>query len=163
MKKNLSKVEVQFNLRVPHELKEKVKTSAFDNNRSINAEAILRLHDSFSVSKENLSQIIKELENICKQYETSPRREAIAKRLNQCLIQMNNGLSRKVKPARIARDLGEEYAEPMENFFEGKTEPSFKQLKILAAYFDVDPDWLLFGNDHESLERMSDHLNRNTQ
>lgn len=50
--------DIQFNLRIPENLKEKIKEAAFKNGRSINAEAQYRLEQSFqtdSVSKPFLS------------------------------------------------------------------------------------------------------------
>ena len=43
--------DVQFNLRIPEELKEKVKKAAQESGRSINAEAQYRLEQSFSQSE----------------------------------------------------------------------------------------------------------------
>ena len=42
--------DIQFNLRIPEELKEKIKESAIENGRSINAEAQYRLEQSFTNS-----------------------------------------------------------------------------------------------------------------
>lgn len=39
--------DIQFNLRIPKELKEKIKDAATENGRSINAEAQYRLEKSF--------------------------------------------------------------------------------------------------------------------
>ena len=39
--------DVQFNLRIPDELKERVKSAAKESGRSINAEAQYRLEQSF--------------------------------------------------------------------------------------------------------------------
>ncbi len=55
--------DVQFNLRIPSELKEKVKRAAEQSGRSINAEAQYRLEQSFNqpsvaeLSMEQLEQI----------------------------------------------------------------------------------------------------------
>lgn len=43
--------DIQFNLRIPEELKEKIKEAASQSGRSINAEAQLRLEESFNPSK----------------------------------------------------------------------------------------------------------------
>ncbi|NIE95189.1 Arc family DNA-binding protein [Acinetobacter sp. Tr-809] len=40
--------DIQFNLRIPEELKEKIKEAALENGRSINAEAQMRLEQSFT-------------------------------------------------------------------------------------------------------------------
>ncbi|GAA5559894.1 hypothetical protein Asch03_02091 [Acinetobacter schindleri] len=46
--------EVQFNLRIPAALKEKIADAAKSNSRSINAEAQLRLEDSLHKPEDNL-------------------------------------------------------------------------------------------------------------
>lgn len=43
--------DIQFNLRIPEELKEKIKEAASNSGRSINAEAQLRLEESFKDKK----------------------------------------------------------------------------------------------------------------
>ena len=43
----MSKKDIQFNLRIPEELKAKIDAAAKANQRSINAEATSRLYDSF--------------------------------------------------------------------------------------------------------------------
>lgn len=143
----MSKVDIQFNLRVPSELKERIEISAKDNNRSINAEAVSRLYNSFSESQQNLSDSIKAFEEILRKNRPSSRRKKIAFRLNECLNQINDALTsnKQLQPARIAKNLGENYAEPMENFFMGIEEPSFLQLENLAKYLNVNSDWLSFG------------------
>lgn len=47
--------DIQFNLRIPEELKDKIKLAANENGRSINAEAQFRLEQSFEISKSNNS------------------------------------------------------------------------------------------------------------
>ena len=143
----MSKVDIQFNLRVPSELKEKIEVSAQHNNRSINAEAVSRLYNSFSESQQNLSASIKAFEEMLRQNRPSSRRTKIAARLNISLEKVNEALtySKKLSPARIAKNMGNNYAEPMENFFMGLEEPSFSQLENIAEYLNINSDWLLFG------------------
>lgn len=143
----MSKVDIQFNLRVPSELKTKIEVSAHNNNRSINAEAVSRLYNSFSESQQNLSDSIKAFEEILRKNRPSSRRTEIASRLNITLEKINNALtySKKLSPARIAKNMGENYAEPTENFFKGIEEPSFSQLENIAKHLNINPEWLLFG------------------
>lgn len=49
----LAMADIQFNLRIPAELKERIAESAKENNRSINAEAQSRLEKSFEPYAEN--------------------------------------------------------------------------------------------------------------
>ena len=44
----MAKTDIQFNLRIPEELKFKIESSAKSNSRSINAEALVRLEKSFT-------------------------------------------------------------------------------------------------------------------
>jgi len=50
----MARNDPQMNLRVPMELKEKIEKSAFDSGRSINAEAVFRLEQSFTQDKKLL-------------------------------------------------------------------------------------------------------------
>ena len=43
----MARNDPQMNLRVPVELKEKIERAAFENNRTITAEAVARLEESF--------------------------------------------------------------------------------------------------------------------
>jgi len=58
--------DIQFNLRIPEELKEKIKQAATESGRSINAEAQYRLEESFSEEK-GLSPELSELLNLTTQ------------------------------------------------------------------------------------------------
>lgn len=46
----MARSDPQFNLRVPVELKQKVEDAAKESGRSINAEAVYRLEQSFEIS-----------------------------------------------------------------------------------------------------------------
>lgn len=47
----MARNDPQMNLRVPVELKEKIEKAAFDNGRTITAEAVFRLEESFLATK----------------------------------------------------------------------------------------------------------------
>ncbi|WEH93052.1 Arc family DNA-binding protein [Acinetobacter soli] len=51
--------DIQFNLRIPEELKDKIKDAASQSGRSINAEAQMRLEESFTVPQET-SRLLQE-------------------------------------------------------------------------------------------------------
>jgi len=68
----MARTDPQFNLRVPQELKQQVENAAKESGRSINAEAVFRLEQSFksgigdleSVPLEKLLAVVmKKLEN----------------------------------------------------------------------------------------------------
>ncbi|WP_288390325.1 Arc family DNA-binding protein [uncultured Acinetobacter sp.] len=143
----MAKTETQFNLRVPLELKEQIDKSAKQSGRSINAEAVLRLNESYLFDQRTSSENLKALEAILMRSAPSSRCSVIAERLNIILDEINAmPIFPKLQPARIAKAIGEEYAENVENWFAGKQEPSFKQLENIAAYLGVNSDWLLFGD-----------------
>lgn len=54
----MARNDLQMNLRVPVELKEKIEKTAFDNGRTITAEAVFRLEESFlaTATTNNTSQ-----------------------------------------------------------------------------------------------------------
>lgn len=79
--------------------------------------------------------------------ERSARRIDVSARLRDLLDQVNNALhGRQIKPSHIAQDIGEDYAEGVENWFSGEQEPSFKQLDAIAGYLGSDSAWLQHGD-----------------
>jgi len=53
----MARTDPQFNLRVPIELKQQVENAAKESGRSINAEAVFRLEQSFRNEIENLESV----------------------------------------------------------------------------------------------------------
>lgn len=143
----MSKIDVQFNLRVPSNLKGQVELAAKENNRSINAEAIARLESSFQVSNQDLSVALKVFEQLLLAKTTSPRKQELAERLNLAMNHVNHlpKIRADLSPARIANELGEEYGEDFELYFSGQLEASFGQLEKIADYLGIDATWLKFG------------------
>lgn len=143
----MSKADVQFNLRVPNDLKEKVESAAKENGRSINAEAIARLESSFQASNQDLSVALRVFEQLLLAKTASPRKQELAERLNLAMNHINQlpRICANLSPARIACDLGAEYGEDFELYFSGQLEASFLQLEKISTYFGVDPMWLKFG------------------
>ncbi|WP_151959328.1 Arc family DNA-binding protein [Acinetobacter bereziniae] len=47
----MSRADPQINIRVPIELKKEIEHAAINNSRSINAEVVVRLQDSFKANK----------------------------------------------------------------------------------------------------------------
>lgn len=144
----MAKQEIQFNLRIPKELKEQVEISAKQNNRSINAEATSRLENSFVINHIDIHESIKLLEDFFVKHKASNRKNTIAQRLKQSINTINTISPTAITPAHIAKEIGENYAEPMENFIEGLEEPSFTQLEKIAMYLNVNPKWLQFGDQN---------------
>ncbi|ENX58793.1 MULTISPECIES: Arc family DNA-binding protein [Acinetobacter] len=53
----MARNDPQMNLRVPMELKENIEKAAFENGRTITAEAVYRLEQSFEKSQSQESEI----------------------------------------------------------------------------------------------------------
>lgn len=66
----MSRADPQINIRVPIELKKDIEHAAINNSRSINAEAVLRLQESFKANKLDKSTLSTEelLEEITKRF-----------------------------------------------------------------------------------------------
>lgn len=61
----MARNDPQMNLRVPVGLKEKIEKAAFENNRTITAEAISRLEQSFAQSSQGeISELKQQLERM---------------------------------------------------------------------------------------------------
>lgn len=54
----MARNDPQMNLRVPMELKEKIEKAALDNGRTITAEAVYRLENSFEGNSYNFNKTI---------------------------------------------------------------------------------------------------------
>lgn len=54
----MARNDPQMNLRVPMELKEKIEKAALDNGRTITAEAVYRLENSFENNSYNFNKAI---------------------------------------------------------------------------------------------------------
>lgn len=74
----MARNDPQMNLRVPMELKEKIEKAALDNGRTITAEAVYRLENSFASEKppaqyvdvsKALSMIFEEIQDLKKNQE----------------------------------------------------------------------------------------------
>lgn len=138
--------EVQVNLRLPRPLKDKIHLHAKDNNRSLNAELVERLMNSFVTLNDNYQNVVEAVNELANRFQTSERISDISARLNFLLEGTRKmPLAPYLTPSLIAKKLGYEYATETEKWFKGKAEPSFSQLKLLANYFGCNDNWLQFG------------------
>lgn len=66
----MSRTDPQINIRVPIELKKEIEHAAINNSRSINAEVVLRLKESFKKNKVNKPALSTEelLEELTKRF-----------------------------------------------------------------------------------------------
>lgn len=78
----------------------------------------------------------------------STRRLATAERLRSALAMVNSvRFGRQFNPSHIAFEIGEDYGEPVEEWFTGEREPSFSQLASVANLFGVEKRWLQFADE----------------
>ncbi|HAV4987780.1 TPA: Arc family DNA-binding protein [Acinetobacter nosocomialis] len=59
----MARNDPQMNLRVPMDLKEKIEKAAFDNGRTITAEAVYRLEQSFEQNS-NQNEVLQKMEEL---------------------------------------------------------------------------------------------------
>lgn len=137
--------EVQVNLRLPIELKERIHNEARKNNRSLNAELGDRLQKSFVGLDDAHFDILDKLEELITRHQASNRTKNIGDKLNSLLGELFHIPSAPyLTPALIAHDLGFDRASMVEKWFQGRLEPTFAQLDMLAHFLGASPEWLSF-------------------
>ena len=146
--KHMDQDSAQYKLRLPAELKQQIEASAKDANRSMNADIVARLQDSFNNESRDMLRSVHALEAVLlRNSSLSTRRTEVSQRLRQLLEQVNQvRRGRPFQPSHIAQAIGIEYAEIVENWFAGKLEPSFSQLASIATYLGCNITWLQHGD-----------------
>ncbi|MDD2915589.1 MAG: hypothetical protein PHP70_09745 [Gallionella sp.] len=118
---------------IPAAIWEGLETLAHQHERSLEGEARYALQSW--------------VEPLIQQKERSARRIEVSARLRDLLEQTNKTVrGRPIKPSHIAQEIGEDYAEGVENWFSGEQEPSFKQLDAIATYLGGESVWLRHGD-----------------
>lgn len=142
----MSKKDIQFNLRVPEELKNKIDEASKFNQRSINAEATSRLYDSFVMNDNIQVEAAKVVESFLRSRSPTERKKNVAERLNFLLNELKKiRCFSEFTIAELAFEIGESAADEAEAWFRAELEPTFGQLEKIAAHASADPSWLLFG------------------
>ena len=142
----MSKKDIQFNLRIPEELKAKIDAAAKANQRSINAEATSRLYDSFVMNDNIQVEAAKIVENFLRARSPTERKKVVAERLNFVLSELKKIYHfNEFTIAELAFKINEDTADEAEAWFRAELEPTFGQLKKIAQHTSVNPNWLLFG------------------
>ncbi|MDO4895360.1 Arc family DNA-binding protein [Moraxella sp.] len=137
--------DIQVNLRIPPDLKQKLLEQAQFHGRSLNLEMNYRLVNSFSTPNDSYADIMQKLDEIVARHHKTKRLGAVQERLNTALFELGKvPMVRQLSPARIAYDLGYERADEVVRWFDGDLEPTFAQLKQLAGYLGCDAEWLMF-------------------
>lgn len=136
---------IQFNLRIPIELKDLIFESSQANGRSINAEAQYRLEQSFESQGGSYNETINELKSLLDAHLRSDRLDLISQKL-QFILSEAQAINSLYTPSisRTAEALGYDKAGLIEDWFKGRKEPSFEELKKLAEYFGCQTDWLIY-------------------
>jgi hypothetical protein len=142
----MGKKDIQFNLRIPEELKNKVDAAAKANQRSINAEATSRLYDSFVMNDNIQVEAAKIIENFLRSRSPTERKKVVAERLNFVLSELKKiPHFREFTIAELAFEIGEDTADEAEAWFRAELEPTFSQLEKIAQHTSANPNWLFFG------------------
>ena len=142
----MGKKDIQFNLRIPEELKNKVDAAAKANQRSINAEATSRLYDSFVMNDNIKVEAAKIVENFLRARSPTERKKVVAERLNFVLSELKKIYHfNEFTIAELAFEINEDTADEAEAWFRAELEPTFGQLEKIAQHTSVNPNWLLFG------------------
>lgn len=104
---------------IPSEVWAGLESLAAQNDRSTEAEARHALRNW--------------VEPRLQKQERSARRTEVSARLRDLLEQFNAArVGSAIRPSHIAHEIGEQHAEPVEQWFTGELEPSFKQLEAVA-------------------------------
>lgn len=133
----------QIKLRLPTELKQKIENEAQNSKRSMNAEILARLENSFNFKKLEIDG-----DTLLNPYQLIDRKKELSKRLIQGIEWLNSSQIKEIKYSHIAEQLGYETAEIFLDWIQGKQEPTFIELRKIADFFGVNQDWLVHGYGH---------------
>ena len=158
---------VQFNLRIPTELKERIAEASKASGRSINAEAQYRLEGSFDSQNGSYNETILELREFFDAHLRKSRLEDISNKLKFLLEEARSVTGTKAPNiSRVAEALGSKTVSLAEDWFEGRVEPDFDTLDKLAEYFGCSKDWLIHdeGKPFEKIDfEFSRDIERNAE
>jgi len=137
---------VQFNLRIPAELKALISEAAQVSGRSINAEAQYRLEASFKSNEGSYSEALSKLKEFFDAHLRSEHLMSLAHKLNFILSEAQAVDSFNTPSiSRVAEAFSYDNVITVEEWFEGRKEPSFEELSKLAEYFGCQKSWLIHG------------------
>ena len=133
----------QIKLRLPTELKQKIENEAQNTKRSMNAEILARLENSFNFKKIDLDG-----DTVLNPYQLLDRKKELSARLIKAIEWLNSSQVKEIKYSLIAEQLGYETAEIFLDWIQGKQEPTFTELRKIADFFRINQDWLVHGDGH---------------
>ena len=144
----MKKKDIQFNLRIPEDLKLKIDEGAKLKQRSVHAEIMSRLYDSFVMDNNIHLEAAKVIENFLQARTPTQRKEDVAERLNFLFNEVKKSLHfQDLTIAELAYKIGESSADSAESWFRAEMEPTFNQLEQIANFLSANPNWLLFGKE----------------
>ncbi|QUY51889.1 Arc family DNA-binding protein [Psychrobacter pacificensis] len=154
---------VQFNLRIPTELKERIAVASQASGRSINAEAQYRLEKSFNSQNGSYKEAIVELREFFDSHLRKNRLEEISQKLN-FLLEEARAVTGTDSPSisRVAEALGYKTVGLTEDWFEGRKEPDFEVLTKIAKYFGAQEKWLIH-NEGKPFEKIDFEFSRDIE
>lgn len=135
----------QIKLRLPTELKQKIEAEAQDSKRSMNAEVVARLENSFNFKK---LEIEGSEQTILGPYQLMDRKKELSDRLVHAIQWSNYSNAKELKYSHIAERLGYDTAEIFLDWVQGKQEPTFSQLRSIADFLKLNQDWLVHGDGY---------------
>ncbi|QFT65962.1 Arc-like DNA binding domain protein [Labrenzia sp. THAF35] len=112
----------QFVVRLPNGMRDQIAEAAKLSNRSMNAEIVARLEETFLSS--------------------------VSARYKWALAQINDAGDAKISVSKVAEAVSEETAEQLERVFGGSAYPPFELSDRVAKYLNVRTDWLKHGEGH---------------
>lgn len=144
----MKKREIQFNLRIPEDLKLKIDEAAKINQRSINAETMSRLYDSFVMDNNIQIEAAKVIENFLQARTPTQRKKDVAERLLFLFKEIKKSkYFNQLTIAELAYKIGENSADSAESWFKAEMEPTFNQLEKITDFLSSNSNWLLFGKE----------------
>ena len=117
-----------------------VQKEAQNTKRSMNAEILARLENSFNFKKIDLDG-----DTVLNPYQLLDRKRELSARLIKAIEWLNSSRIEEIKYSLIAERLGYETAEVFLDWIQGKQEPTFTELRKIADFLGVSQDWLVHG------------------
>ena len=134
----------QLKLRLPSDLKQKIEETAESEKRSMNAEIIARLENSFNFQ----SGLTRESNStkLTNPYLLVDRKSEISERLIQSIEWINSYKMNSLKYSHIAEHCGYKHGQVFLDWIKAEVEPTFNELRQVADFFGINPEWLVHGD-----------------
>lgn len=134
----------QLKLRLPSDLKQKIEEIAESEKRSMNAEIVARLENSFNFQSGLTHD--SNLKKLANPYLLVDRKSEISERLVQSIEWINTYKMNSLKYSHIAEHCGYEHGQVFLDWIKAEVEPTFKELRQVADFFGINSEWLVHGD-----------------